>query len=754
MVLFCWLGTTAQTTIDQGDMPHAGDDLYRTRAFTNPFVDYTTTGPNTAWDFSGLQANTQDSANYVTVGSTNFVYAIAYADIFFNPNRANHAISGVDIPFYGLLPITDPYTFHYRNASVYKTVGFGAEISGLPVPIIFNDHDEVYQLPIDYGDADTSSSDWELSLPTLFHYGYLQQRRNEVDGWGTIQTPAGIFDVLRVKTELEGRDTIALDTLSIGFAIDRPLVTEYKWLASGYRVPILQINTTEIFGFEVVTDIWFYDEPRSIVVVPPIGSLCPGATVDISYDATGAFNTGGFLIPANDFTAQLSDATGDFSSPVNIGSITSPIDGTITCTIPPGTPAGTGYRIRVVSDSPTVIGADNGYDLTVGGSPVPAIGAGGATGFCDGDSVVLTASGGPDYQWQLNGSDIPGATAADLVVSASGSYTVVVVNGCGTGTSAAIDVVVNALPEHELAAYAFEACAGSSVTIEATDLSGQSPLTYQWLLDGIPVPGADSLSITVATAGEYALAILNDNTGCGFTTAAATFTVNTPTPPMVYLGGSTTFCDGGSVALSTDSLAGLQWTLDAIAIPGANGVDLLVSASGSYAVLGTDSNGCEATSLPVDVVVNAPPTTPVIGASADTLYTSGGISYQWYLDSVAIPGATDSSLIALVSGDYSVMITDSNGCSSVSAEYTYISTGLSAGSGPAFAAYPNPTDGMLTIIAPAASYAVHDASGRVLMHGRMSAGVNTVDLTGQPPGMYSLRLMSDNGVHGLRIVLR
>jgi hypothetical protein len=94
------------------------------------------------------------------------------------------------------------------------------------------------------------------------------------------------------------------------------------------------------------------------------GTIAPmnyldGMAVSVPYTITGTF------LPGNTFTAQLSDASGSFASPVNIGTLGSTAAGTIAGTIPAGTPAGTGYRIRVVGDQPPVIGTDNGVNLFV-----------------------------------------------------------------------------------------------------------------------------------------------------------------------------------------------------------------------------------------------------------------------------------------------------------------------------------------------------------------------------------------------------
>ena len=291
LAVFIAISAQAQITVTQAEMPHSGDQLSRVKAVTNPFINYGATGPSYTWNFGNLAADGNDVTNYQTVASTNFVYAIVYADLFFNDNRANHAKPGTDLPFSNLLPLDNPYTFRYRSNSTYRTVGFGAEVSGIPLPIIFDEHDEIYRLPLSFGNTSSSHSSYHIDIPNVGYYGFEQDRTNIVDGWGVITTPGGVFDVLRVKTTLAMSDSIG------GFAIDRPVVREYKWLAQGLRVPVLQVNTTSLFGTEVVTAIYYYDVPRSIQVVAPLANtICPGATVAVNYTITGAFNTGGIFV--------------------------------------------------------------------------------------------------------------------------------------------------------------------------------------------------------------------------------------------------------------------------------------------------------------------------------------------------------------------------------------------------------------------------------------------------------------------------
>jgi Ig-like domain CHU_C associated len=674
------LRTNGQVTIDDTDMPHAGDELLRTRAASNPFLNYSATGAGHVWDFDNLVAQEQQTKAYQTVGSTNFIYALLYSDLFFNPNRANHATDGVDIPFYEQLPIADPYTFYYRSGSVYKKVGYGAEVAGFPVPIPMDDHDVIYELPLEYGDASTSISNYQIDIPTLAYYGFSQTRTNEVDGWGAISTPAGSFDVLRVKTTLAGRDSISLDTLSIGFAIERPLVTEYKWLAHGQRVPILQINTTEIFGLEIVTEVWFYDEPRTLEVVEPFTlSLCPGDEIQVPYAATGAFNQGGFLVQPNQFRAQLSDANGDFTNAVNIGSVTATTSGVIDAIIPANTPLGISYRIRVVATNPEFVGTDNGQDISIGLPPSADLSAFGTTTFCAGGEVLLQANliGTYDYQWQVDGNNIPGANGNEYTATNSGSYSVVVSNACGSDASDEIDVSVTEVPAHTLMQDVFAACAGDDITLTAIDLSGQTDIVYQWLLEGAAIPGATNPSYNATFDGSFSVQATNSVTGCAFTTDQTVLVFDPLPVNAITAASATTFCSGGSVLLNTDDVtdAAYQWSLDGVAIDGATTSFLVVDTTGAYSVLITTSAGCSAYATnTIDVqVLDAPPTI-TIAANDATAFCAGGsvllsaeqidnATYQWYQDGQLMDGAIVSSLIVSATGTYSVTITTAGGCS-------------------------------------------------------------------------------------------
>ncbi|MCO5252046.1 MAG: hypothetical protein M9949_11600 [Candidatus Kapabacteria bacterium] len=89
-------------------------------------------------------------------------------------------------------------------------------------------------------------------------------------------------------------------------------------------------------------------------------TFCQGENVEIAFDVAGLFNKD------NTFTAELSDETGDFAIPTEIGTTFGQSSGTfLTAYIPGEATAGSMYRIRVVADMPEFESDDNGTNITI-----------------------------------------------------------------------------------------------------------------------------------------------------------------------------------------------------------------------------------------------------------------------------------------------------------------------------------------------------------------------------------------------------
>ena len=260
ITLLCSTPSIGQITIHSSDMPSANDTIrLSTAAPTTPGIDLTITGANTLWDYSQLQWTSQTIDTFLTVLSTGLIYQFAFFSSSFAQKGPDVGIATVQL--------TDVYNFYGKTSTLFQQTGIGATLNGLQTPLNFTSKDVIYRFPLNFGNQDTSNSVYGITIPSLGSYNANQTRINDVDGWGTLLTPYGSFNCLRVKSTLTGHDSIYVSAASTGFGFDRALTREYKWLATGKKVPVLQINTQELLpGNETITSIVYRDSVRVLIV--------------------------------------------------------------------------------------------------------------------------------------------------------------------------------------------------------------------------------------------------------------------------------------------------------------------------------------------------------------------------------------------------------------------------------------------------------------------------------------------------------
>jgi hypothetical protein len=258
-----WLLITtafAQDTLRSQDLTNAGDTFVL--SITNTFAgfDPLATGPGFNWDFSQLGRNAQRIDSFLDPASTNILFSFFFINSPINSNRSNQATRGQNFQL-GVVSVSDVFNYYYNSASQFSQPGFGAVVNGIPLPIAYSPHDVLYKFPLKYNDSDSVSFGYEVDLSSTLgiYYHVNKQRINNVDGWGSLTTPFGTFDVLRVKSVITERDSIYIDSLNFGF--NTPVVTtkEYKWLGAGFGLPLLQINTT---GNNVISQVLYQDSIR------------------------------------------------------------------------------------------------------------------------------------------------------------------------------------------------------------------------------------------------------------------------------------------------------------------------------------------------------------------------------------------------------------------------------------------------------------------------------------------------------------
>lgn len=245
MLLLCGKAFS-QITITSADMPTALDTIRISVKTTLPGFQPDSTGANFNWDFSSLVPDSQRVIKCEKPSNT--AYALYYGFLA-TYGIYNHTPDQFPFSLVGTPP-TNVYDFYRKQAGAngyLAIVGQGLTIGGQAIPAFYQPADRVYKFPMNYGDKDTSVSGFGAPIPNFGYYRKEQTRVNEVDGWGTLTTPYGTFNTLRVKSTLSIIDSIYLDTLGFGFNIPRQNIIEYKWLANGLDLPVLEIDGTEDF---------------------------------------------------------------------------------------------------------------------------------------------------------------------------------------------------------------------------------------------------------------------------------------------------------------------------------------------------------------------------------------------------------------------------------------------------------------------------------------------------------------------------
>ena len=258
--------------------------------------------------------------------------------------------------------------------------------------------------------------------------------------------------------------------------------------------------------------------------------------------------------------------------------------------------------------------------------------------ICEGNSTQLCASPGmQSYLWS-NGS-----TNQCLTVNTSGNYNVKVTssNGCTSTCSQNIDILTR--PQSNITGSS-TVCAGGSTTLCAQP----GGATYIWNT------GQTSQCIDVSNSATFSVTVTGIN-GCTNTSSKI---VNVNAPQSCTITGNSAICAGASTTLCVGAATGsYAWSNEAAS------QCINVTSAGIYTAITTDDNGCISVCTK-SVVVNPLPVCSISGTNetcqgvSNVFTANGGSSYAWN------NGSTNSSISVVNAGNYSVTVTNSNGCTS------------------------------------------------------------------------------------------
>lgn len=188
-------------------------------------------------------------------------------------------------------------------------------------------------------------------------------------------------------------------------------------------------------------------------------------------------------------------------------------------------------------------------------------------------------------------------------------------------------------------------------------------------------------------------------------------TVSAGTSPSVAVSptGASKICLGDKLLLTATPASGtpiFQWFKNGTLISGATTNKLEVNSAGSYTLNSSIAGQCSVLS-PASTVTVSNPIEPLLTFNQGVLTTSAGTEIQWYLNEVAIAGATSTTYKPTANGTYKVKLKDVNGCVATASFGITILAISPDNPNTSFYAYPNPTYDLLTIGIPANYLASH-----------------------------------------------
>ncbi|TPG39211.1 DUF11 domain-containing protein, partial [Flavobacterium pectinovorum] len=276
--------------------------------------------------------------------------------------------------------------------------------------------------------------------------------------------------------------------------------------------------------------------------------------------------------------------------------------------------------------------------------------------FCaiDNKKVNDLSPSGAGIKWY--NASTGGSLYAGTETLATGTYYVSQTTNSCESSRTSVSVTVNNTTAPTASSQTF--CSSDNKKVNDLSPSGTGIKWYNASSGGTLLTGTETLS----SANYYVSQTLNS---CESTRTLVSVTVNpTPAAPSIDTGGSTTFCPGGSVVLTSSGGSSYLWST------GETTQSITVSTSGSYTVKVANATGCQSpASVATLVTVNPTPTAPSAGAQTFCLVENkkisdlspSGAGFIWYNANTG--GTLYVGNETLAAGTYYVSQT-TNGCES------------------------------------------------------------------------------------------
>ncbi|MBI2279681.1 MAG: gliding motility-associated C-terminal domain-containing protein [Bacteroidetes bacterium] len=373
--------------------------------------------------------------------------------------------------------------------------------------------------------------------------------------------------------------------------------------------------------------------------------------------------------------------------------------------------------------------------LTAAISTTPVTCFGGNNG-----TATIVASGGTlPYQYSWNTTPIQTTSTANNLTANNYSVTVVDANGCSTVGE--IMVTQPSALSLTLLNQQNVTCFGVNDGVLSVNVNGgTAPYQYNWNSGSLP----NTATINNLTSGNYNLIVVDAN-GC---TQSVNYAITEPTLLNTVVSNQTDInCYGLTNGSITSITTGGTTPYTYLWSNGGTTPDINTLSVGTYNLLATDANGCTNT-LSVNITAPSSPLTSTISTTpvncfgenngtATVLAFGGTPPYQYSWNTTPIQ--TTPTANNLTANNYSVTITDANGC-------------LTVGNG----IVTQPTSLSLTLLNQqnVSCFGVNDGGVSVNVNGGTApyqyswnggSLPNTATVSNLSPGNYNLNLIDANG---------
>ncbi|RFC53935.1 T9SS type A sorting domain-containing protein [Brumimicrobium aurantiacum] len=262
-----------QITIDQNDILQSGDSVGVSVA-SDLNINYSTTGQNMNWDFSGLTESDQYFEKAQSISSGGIIINVQFGPFAPSEYRASYFQSFDGLPIDDLtsfLPvqISSVNRMIKVESNQFTIPGYSLDVDGQIVGFKSDSIEKAYSFPLNFGDSYSSSGYTDINFAPIYDARVImnRQRQSEVDGFGQLTTPFETYEVIRVKHSIYEMDSLYIEfgPIQQWIPIERT-TNEYEWWAKDKKRPVLKVETETVFGNESPTRITYLNNETTHLV--------------------------------------------------------------------------------------------------------------------------------------------------------------------------------------------------------------------------------------------------------------------------------------------------------------------------------------------------------------------------------------------------------------------------------------------------------------------------------------------------------